>query len=227
MTSGIEPYDGPYKDLDAYAKVVLTQPVEAPPGNVWAYASAPIDLMSHIIESVTGRTLRDFFNQEIHGPIGVGPVQWPDFRGHTGGSGGPGGGARFVARDLARVGYLLLHGGRWHGQQVLTRKRVDLATHWARWLGAAKFRETNFARYEPKAQNYYGYLFWTNRTGEALGEDVPRDVFYMSGFGRQACWIFPSLDMVVVRLGSNVALNQHAEFYRELLNRVMKAVRKP
>lgn len=227
MTSGLEPYDGPYKDLGAYAKVVLTQPVEAPPGKVWAYASAPVDMMSHIIENVTGRTQRDFFNQEIHAPIGVAPIEWPAFQGHTGGSGGPGGGARYIARELARVGYLLLHGGRWGEHDVVSRKRVEMATRWAPWLEAAKFRKANFARYEPEAQNFYGYLFWTNRTGRALGEAVPRDVFYMSGFGRQACWIFPSLDMVVLRLGSNVTLNEHPEFYRELLKRVMKAVSKP
>jgi CubicO group peptidase (beta-lactamase class C family) len=227
MTSGLEPYDGPYKDLEAYAKVVLTQPVEAPPGQEWAYASAPIDLMSHIVENVTGRTQSDFFNEEFHVPLGIAPIVWPDFQGHTGGSGGPGGGARYVAQDLARIGYLLLHGGRWGERQVLSRKRVEMATHWAPWLATAKFRTMNFARFEPDAQNFYGYLFWTNRTGQALGKAVPRDTFYMSGYGRQACWVFPSLDMVVVRLGSNVPLNDHPEFYRELLKRVMEAVPKP
>jgi len=224
MTSGLQPYDGPYKDLDAYARVVLTQAVEAPPGTVWAYASAPIDLMSHIVENVTARTQRDFFNDEIHAPIGVAPIQWPDFKGHTGGSGGPGGGARYVTRELARVGHLLLYGGRWGDRQVLSRKRVEMATRWAPWLARAKFREQNFARYEPDAQNFYGYLFWTNRTGRALGEAVPRNVFYMSGYGRQACWVFPDLDMIVVRLGSNVSLNNRPEFYRELLKRVVEAV---
>jgi CubicO group peptidase (beta-lactamase class C family) len=154
----------------------------------------------------------------------VAPIEWPDFQGHTGGSGGPGGGARYIARELARVGYLLLHRGTWDGREVISARRVALATGWATWLKAAKYREPNFARYEPDAQNYYGYLFWTNRTGQALGDAVPRDVFYMSGFGRQACWIFPSLDMVVVRIGSNRTLNEHPEFYRELLERVMAAV---
>jgi hypothetical protein len=46
----------------------------------------------------------------------------------------------------------------------------------------------------------------------------------MSGFGKQACWIFPSLDMVVVRLGSNTTLNDHPEFYPGLLSRVIAAV---
>jgi hypothetical protein len=81
MTSGLEPYDGPYRDLDAYSRVVLAQPVEAPPGRVWAYASAPVDMLSLIIEDAAGRTLRDFFNQEIHAPIGVAPIEWPHTRG--------------------------------------------------------------------------------------------------------------------------------------------------
>jgi hypothetical protein len=46
----------------------------------------------------------------------------------------------------------------------------------------------------------------------------------MTGFGKQACWIFPSLDMIVVRLGSNRTLNDHPEFYQKLLSRVMTAV---
>ena len=226
MTSGLAPHDGPYQDLDAYARVVLTPPVEARPGEVWAYASAPVDMLSHIIENVTGLSQRDFFNQEIHAPIGVAPIAWPDFQGHTGGSGGPGGGARYVARELARVGYPLLHGGRWAGREVLSRRRAGMAARWAPWLAAAKFRQPNFARYEPEAQNFHGYLFWTNRTGRALGEAVPRDVFYMSGFGRQACWVFPSLDMVAVRIGSNVTLNEHPKFHQELLKRVVEAASK-
>jgi CubicO group peptidase (beta-lactamase class C family) len=224
MTSGLAPYDGPYKDSQAYAGVVLTQPVEAPPGEVWAYASAPVDLLSHVIENATGETERDFVNREIHAPIGVAPVTWPDFAGHTGGSGGPGGGARYVARDLARIGYLLLAGGNWAGRQVVSRRRVSLATRWAPWLKRAAFQQTTFTRYENGPQHYYGYLFWTNRAGRALGGAVPEDVFYMSGFGGQACWVFPGLDMVVVRLGSNVTLNNHPEFHRALLTRVVDAV---
>lgn len=229
MSSGQDPYDGPYRDLAAYAKTVLSVGVEAPPGALWAYASAPVDQLSLILERVTGVTLREFFHREISGPIGAAPFEWPDFEGHTGGSGGPGGGARVTPRDLARIGYLMLRNGVWNDgsgkKQILSARRAAMIAQRAAFLEKLRYREPNYAR-EKEAQRFYGYLWWTNHTRQPLGQAVPKDVFYMSGFGKQACWIFPGLDMIVVRLGSNRTLNDHPEFYRELLARVMAAVQK-
>jgi CubicO group peptidase (beta-lactamase class C family) len=225
MASGLTPYDGPYKE--DYEANVFAQRVEAPPGTVWAYASVPVDLLSYIVEDVTGHMLGDFFNDEIGAPIGAARVAFPGFSGHSGGSGGPGGGAQFTARDLARIGYLLLHRGAWerdgHLEQIISTDRVAQFTHWAPTLENTKWRQPNFA-FEPNANQYYGYLFWNNRTGQGLGSAVPRDACYMSGWGRQICAVIPSLDMVVVRLGGNRTLNEHPEFYPEFFSRVMAAV---
>jgi len=223
MSSGQVPNDGPYDDLEAYSKTVLSVEVEAPPGTVWAYSSASVDQLSHVIENVTGMTEREFFHREIAEPIGVASFSWPDFKGHTRGSGT----ARVPPRDLARIGYLMLRKGVWDdgsgSKQMLSAGRVSMIAQWAPFLGKMKFREPNFAR-EKQAQNFYGYLWWTNRTQQSLGKAVSKDVFYMSGSGKQACWVFPSLDMIVVRLGLNYPLNDRPEFYPELLSRVMAAV---
>jgi CubicO group peptidase (beta-lactamase class C family) len=225
MTSGLTPYDGPSKQ--DYETQVFAQRVETPPGTVWAYASASVDLLSYVIEDVTGRTLGDFFNDEIGSTIGASRVTFPSFSGHSGGSGGPGGGAQFQPRDIARVGYLLLHQGVWEHdgrlQQVVTAERVAQFTQWAPSLNFTTWCQPNFA-FEPNANDYYGRLFWTNRTQQGLGPAVPRDAFYMSGWSKQVCAIIPSLDMVVVRLGPNRTLNEHPEFYRELFSRIMAAL---
>lgn len=225
MTSGLTPYDGPYKD--DYEARVFGQHVESPPGTVWAYASAPVDLLSYVIEDVTGRTLGDFFNDEIGSAIGSSRVTFPTFSGHSGGSGGPGGGAQFTIRDLARVGYLLLHQGVWEQngsvEQVISDGRVAQFTQRAPLLEDTKWREPNFA-FEPNANDYYGHLFWTNRTQQGLGSAVPQDAFYMSGWGKQICAVIPSFDMVVARLGPNRMLNEHPEFYSEFFSRIMAAV---
>jgi CubicO group peptidase (beta-lactamase class C family) len=226
MTSGLTPYDGPYP-TDTYREAVFAQTVEAPPGSVWAYASVPVDLLSLIIEKVTGRTEADFFNQEINAAIGAAPARWGRFNGHTGGSGGPEGGARFPARELARVGYLVLNEGAWEQdgkrRQIISAARVREITQWAPFLAQARWRQPNFA-WEKKANEYYGHLWWNNRTGQALGDTVPRDAVYMSGWGKQACFVVPSLDLVVVRVGSDRKLNEHPEFYSELWKRLMAAV---
>jgi CubicO group peptidase (beta-lactamase class C family) len=225
MSSGLDPYDGPYRDQAAYAELIMNRKVEAAPGKVWCYNSAPVDQLSLIVERVAGLKMADYFQRAIGQPIQLGGFEWPDFVGHTGGSGGPGGGARLTPRQLARIGYLLLHRGVWGGKRVLSEKQAALLHSWDSRLRRAVFRQPNFWVTQPGSQYYYGHLFWTNRTGEALGPRVPRDTFYMSGFGMQACWVIPSLDMVVVRLGSSRTLNAHLEFYREFLARIIGAVR--
>ena len=227
MSSGLDAYDGPYGDLDAYAETVVTRRVLAAPGEVWEYSSAPVDLLSLIIEKVTGKTEKDFFNQQISAAIGEPEVDWPSFQGHTGASGGPGGGARFTARGLARVAYLLLRKGVWDDgngpRQIISAKRVSMLSQRAEFLKDSTFRTSVFVK-DPSAPKHYGYLFWTNRTQQALGSEVPEDTFFMHGYGKQACWIIPSLDMVIVRIGSKRRLNYLEEYFPELLSRVMSAV---
>ncbi len=225
MTSGLTPYDGPYQA--DYEEKVFEQTVEAPPGTVWAYASVPVDMLSLVVENVSGQTMDVFFHENINAVIGVAQLEWGKFGKHAGGSGGPGGGVKFPARELARVGYLVLHDGVWEkdGQreQVISEARVQKFTRWASWLEKTKWRQPNFA-FEAQANLYYGHLWWNNRTGQALGENAPRDAVYMSGWGKQACFVVPSLDMVVVRLGPNRTLNEHPEFYHGLWARLMPAV---
>src|SRR5262245_5986004 len=172
MSSGQDPYDGPYDDMEAYAKIVLSRGIEARPGTVWAYSSSSVDQLSHVIENVTGMTLREFFEREIAGPIGVPPFYWQVFGGHTRGSGG----ARVPPRDLARIGYLLLRNGAWSDgngrKQVLSVRRVSMIKQWAPFVGQTKFREPNFGR-EKQAHHFYGYLWWTNRMQQSLGQAVP------------------------------------------------------
>jgi CubicO group peptidase (beta-lactamase class C family) len=226
MTSGLTPYDGPYP-TNTYHQTLFAQTVEAPPGTVWAYASVPVDLLSLVIENVTGRTEEEFFHAEIGSRIGGARMEWGRFGAHTGGSGGPQGGARFTARELARVGWLVLRDGAWERdgrrEQVINAARLREFTRQADWLLDCEWRQPNFAR-EPHGNQTYSHLWWNNRTGRTLGEAVPRDTVYMSGWGKQICAIIPSRDMVVVRLGPNRALNDRPDYYRELFARIMAAV---
>jgi CubicO group peptidase (beta-lactamase class C family) len=225
MTSGLTPYDGPYQA--DYESKVYAQTVEAPPGTVWAYASVPVDMLGLVIEDVTGRTQEEFFHTHLGAAIDAAPIKWGRWGSHTGGSGGPEGGARFPARELARVGYLVLRDGLWQkdgkSEQVLSTARLREFTRWAPFLEATRWRQPNFAR-EPNGNLSYSHLWWNNRTGQTLGPAVPRDAVYMSGWGKQTCVVVPSLDLVVVRLGPNRTLNEHPEYYRELWSRLMAAV---
>jgi CubicO group peptidase (beta-lactamase class C family) len=157
----------------------------APPGDAWDYSDAAFAHLSLIFSHVTGQEISDFMKARVFQPIGIENSGW-DLQG-GGGNLGPHtnahSGLRLSARDFARLGYLLLHGGHWDGKQVVPKWWVDLATR--------KSQELN---------PHYGYTFWVNSDGE-LWPHVPKDAFAFMGYATNRCYVVPSLDLVVVRLG--------------------------
>lgn len=199
MSSGLEPHDQPTPD-PAYLDTVLSRSVEAPPETVWAYASAPVDLLSLVVEEVTSTTLKSFFEQQIGEPIGVPPIAWQTFDGHTMASAY----SEFSARNLARIAYLTLREGDWDGTPILSAARVATFTQWASFLSSTTFREPNNFATDPESQLRYGYLWWTNRTSSSyVGSGVPADAYYMAGYATNVAVVMPSLDLIVVRLGTD------------------------
>ena len=98
--------------------------------------------------------------------------------------------------DLARLGLLWLHFGRWGDRQVVPEEWMRQAVR-----TAPDIREGNCSaageRFEGEAL-CYGYGFWTNEHG-LLWSSLPRDSFAASGAGRIHVWVCPSLDLIVVQ----------------------------
>ncbi len=98
--------------------------------------------------------------------------------------------------DLARLGLLWLHLGRWGDRQVVPEEWMRQAVR-----TAPDIREGNCSaageRFEGEAL-CYGYGFWTNEHG-LLWSSLPRDSFAASGAGRIHVWVCPSLDLIVVQ----------------------------
>jgi CubicO group peptidase (beta-lactamase class C family) len=157
----------------------------AAPGESWDYSDAAFAHLSLIFHRVTGQEIGDFMKARVFGPIGIENSSW-DLEG-GGGNIGPHtnahSGLHLTARDFARLGYLLLHDGNWKGKQIVPRSWIDLATKSSQSLNPS-----------------YGYTFWVNTDGK-LFPGVPRDAFAFMGYATNRCYVVPSLDLVVVRLG--------------------------
>ena len=77
------------------------------------------------IASRTGRSAAEFARDNLFGPLGIRRFHWPaDAQGNSFGWGD----LRLVSPDLARIGYLFLHGGRWGDRQVVPKRWVKEAT---------------------------------------------------------------------------------------------------
>jgi CubicO group peptidase (beta-lactamase class C family) len=157
----------------------------AEPGETWDYSDAAFAHLSLIFSKVAGKEIFDYMKERVFQPIGIQNAGW-DLQGgagHIGPHTNAHSGLRFSARDFARVGYLMAHHGLWEGKQIVPDWWIELATRSSQQLNRS-----------------YGYTFWVN-TDRTQWPTAPKDAFAFMGYGSNRCYIVPSLDLVVVRLG--------------------------
>jgi CubicO group peptidase (beta-lactamase class C family) len=157
-------------------RYVLGRSVTAPAGKEFFYNTGALRLVSAIIRKATGRPLDEFARTALFEPLGITSAEWARVRGDT----DAGGGLRLRPRDMAKIGQLVLAGGRWNDRQVIPKAWIETST-------ASKLRATDGLS--------YGYLWW-------LGRSRPnaRDINWVGALGRggQSIRIVPELDLVVV-----------------------------
>ena len=157
-------------------RYVLGLPVTAPAGQEFFYNTGALRLVSAIIRKATGRPLDEFARATLFEPLGITKVEWTRVRGDT----DAGGGLRLRPRDMAKIGQLVLAGGRWNDRQIVPRGWIESST-------ALKIKATD--------DQAYGYLWWL---GRSLFNG--REVHWAGALGRggQSIRIVPELDLVVV-----------------------------
>jgi CubicO group peptidase (beta-lactamase class C family) len=149
--------------------------VTAPPGQEFFYNTGALTLLSAVMRKATGRPLDEFARENLFAPLGITGVEWGRVRGDS----DAGGGLRLRPRDMAKIGQLVLAGGRWNGRQIVSKE----------WIEASTTRKL-----EATDNQSYGYLWWLGRARHNGGE-----VHYVGAFGRggQAIRIVPELDLVI------------------------------
>ncbi|MEM1047430.1 MAG: serine hydrolase [Pseudomonadota bacterium] len=161
------------------------------PGAFWEYNDIRVNVLSTALMRVFRRSLPDVLRERIMQPIGASDTwTWNGYRNSTlvvdgeslqAVSGGAhwGGGLFISARDHARVGLMMLNEGTWNGQQLIGRD----------WIRAS----TTPCPLNPD----YGFLWWLNGRGAQSPSASPESYFAL-GVGRNAIWIDPKNDLVVV-----------------------------
>jgi CubicO group peptidase (beta-lactamase class C family) len=165
-----------YWDWRPY-RFALNRPIAAPAGAIFNYNGGSTALLAEILVRSTGRPLRDFAREKLFAPLGIDQWEWvADPYGRPLAFAG----ARLTPRDLAKIGRMLLDGGRWNGRQVVSADWIDraLRPHVATGQGPG-----------------YGYQFWTGAI-DHRGRRLP----WAAGFGNggQRLYLVPALDLVVV-----------------------------
>jgi CubicO group peptidase (beta-lactamase class C family) len=165
-------------------RYVLEKPVLGEPGARFFYNSGCSMLLTGLVPNVSGLEADEFARRHLFGPLGIDDWLWQTTddgtaRGQDG--------LYMRARDLLKLGQLLLDGGRWNGEQLVSPS----------WI------EASFQPWTDTDWGYahYGFQWWTlplDRPGHAV---VPDGVIFASGYGGQKLFVIPELDLTAVFFG--------------------------
>ena len=151
------------------------------PNNTWNYSSGTTNLLSGILRKQfkTHQEYLDFWYSSLIDKIGMNSmIVEQDMAGNFVGSSY----GWATTRDWAKFGLLYLHKGNWNGEQIFDES-------WAKYVSTP----TN------NSKGQYGAHFWLNAGGRY--PDAPKDLYSANGFQGQRIFIFPSNDLVIVRMG--------------------------
>ena len=159
---------------------VLARDVASDPGTQWRYVSRNMNLLAPIIVHATGKYADIYAAEHLFGPLGIDIWDWEEnkYEGHPGMSGT----LMMRPRDMAKLGQLVLEGGFWDRQAVVSPE----------WI-----RESSQFHMNPPFADGYGYLWWL------FDEPAPGGVVYANGMGSQFIAVVPDFNLVLVTTGGN------------------------
>jgi CubicO group peptidase (beta-lactamase class C family) len=180
MTSGLDCHENPapgeafMQASGNWVQFMLDLPMAAPPGTKFNYCTSAVQLLSAILQKATGMSAREFANQNLFSPLGIGPIseeRWPsDPQGVTIG----GYDLALTPGEMAKLGYLFLNQGQWDGKTIVP----------ASWVSASTASHANQGD-----KKEYGYLWWVDPQGK-----------WYAALGRagQHIFVYPAENLVVV-----------------------------
>jgi CubicO group peptidase (beta-lactamase class C family) len=201
-TSGIcpeatgAPNDGSWEYVLGHTGDRRTAELAFDPGAGCGYSTHALAHAALVCETVTGKPYDQFAIEALFKPLGIEHWWFQFYDGGEKYGRHPSHGMGMPARDLARIGYCMLHGGEWKGQQVIPK--------WFVVETAAPTHEvkTPEMRWKLNPQIFsHGWELPARLTGEGgrSGTGIPADARAKPGSGGQYIAFVPSLDLVITR----------------------------
>ncbi|MGR3782317.1 MAG: serine hydrolase domain-containing protein [Albimonas sp.] len=170
-TSG--PGYGPWVQSSNWVRHALTRPFVDEPGGRMLYSTGSTHVLGAAIAEAAGRDLRSLARAWLGEPLDIAFPPWTrDPQGRFMG----GNNMAMSPLEMLRFGEMARLGGRWQGTQVLPRSWLE-----ASWTPRGR---------SPFSGDSYGY-------GWFLSEARGRPLAYARGYGGQAIYVVPALELTV------------------------------
>ena len=140
------------------------------PGTVFQYKEWDVVLLSAVIGAACGGSVWDVCWEYLYQPLGIESETWTVTKcGVAYPSDGADATSDLSARDLAKIGLLMLHNGAWNRQRIVSEEYVKVAVS------------------PSQAADEYGFLWWLSDAS-----------FHGRGFGGQELNVYPGKNMIAV-----------------------------
>lgn len=153
------------------------------PGTHFEYCSPGMHVLSAILQQASGMKTAEFARLYLFEPLGITDFLWEeDPNGYSDGWAG----LYLHPRDLAKIGFLMLHQGKWENKQIVSPEWVKEATSLQKKTGRG---------------DNYGYGWWIPPADQFVE-------FAAEGRGGQYIRVIPQLNMVIVTTGGGFEWNE-------------------
>lgn len=142
-----------------------------PPGTIFSYDTSATVILNTIVERVSGLPFLEYMRERVLDPIGFSKDAWcvqtPE------GTSWGGSGVQCTLRDMAKLAYVCMNGGRWGDRQLLSEQYAREAT--------SKQIDNSI-----NGRQGYGYQIWM------LGDNG----FAFRGMGSQLAFCYPDQELI-------------------------------
>jgi CubicO group peptidase (beta-lactamase class C family) len=201
-TSGIcpeatgAPNDGSWGYILGHSGDARTASLAFDPGTACGYSTHALAHAALVCETVTGKSYDQFAIEALFQPLGIEHWWFQYYEGGEKYGRHPSHGLGMPARDLARIAYCMMLGGRWNEKQVIPK--------WFVTETAAPTHEvtTPEIRWKLAPQVFsHGWELPARHQGQSgrSGEGIPGDARSKPGSGGQLIAFVPSLSLVITR----------------------------
>lgn len=164
------------------------------PGEYWLYSNWDFNLAGYIFEKETGKNIYDEVEKQLAIPLGM--QDWDRSLQQKSGDTTI---SRYFAyhmwfstRDLARIGQLMLNGGKWNGEKVIAEEWIREIT--SQVTSSEEVNKNVPIMAETGNDKGYGYMWW-------LWENLPHPnlegAYSALGAWGQSITVYPEMDVVL------------------------------
>jgi len=153
------------------------------PGTIWKYDSAGSQVLSALVEKLSGKSLFEYLNERIFSHLGT--FRTAEILKTPNGDSWGDSAMICTLRDMASFGRLLMKNGAWEGKQLISEEYVKKAT--------SNIVDNRINCHEDVFSHGYGYQIWrTEQNG-----------FAFNGMGAQLTICLPEKDLLFTVYGDN------------------------